>query len=46
MSVVDPGVGSDRRSIAAKTANYQYIITPDNGTLTHIKDTIVKRQRN
>lgn len=41
VSVVDPGVGSDRRSIAAKTANGQYIITPDNGTLTHIKDTIV-----
>lgn len=41
VSVVDPGVGSDRRSIAAKTANGQYIITPDNGTLTHMKDTIV-----
>ncbi|MDT9755060.1 S-adenosyl-l-methionine hydroxide adenosyltransferase family protein [Heyndrickxia coagulans] len=41
VSVVDPGVGSDRRSIAAKAANGQYIITPDNGTLTHIKDTIV-----
>lgn len=41
VSVVDPGVGSDRRSIAVKTANGQYIITPDNGTLTHIKDTIV-----
>lgn len=41
VSVVDPGVGSDRRSIAAKMANGQYIITPDNGTLTHIKDTIV-----
>ncbi|MDL5039861.1 SAM hydrolase/SAM-dependent halogenase family protein [Heyndrickxia coagulans] len=41
VSVVDPGVGSDRRSIAAKAANGQYIITPDNGTLTHMKDTIV-----
>lgn len=37
VSVVDPGVGSTRRSIAVKTANGQYIITPDNGTLTHIK---------
>ena len=37
VSVVDPGVGSARRSIAVKTANGQYIITPDNGTLTHIK---------
>jgi len=37
VSVVDPGVGSARRSIAVKTAAGQYIITPDNGTLTHIK---------
>lgn len=37
VSVVDPGVGSKRRSIIAKTNGDQYIITPDNGTLTHIK---------
>lgn len=37
VSVVDPGVGSARRSIVAKTATGQYIVTPDNGTLTHIK---------
>ena len=37
VSVVDPGVGSTRRSIAVRTVNGQYIITPDNGTLTHIK---------
>lgn len=37
VSVVDPGVGSDRRSIVAKLTNGQYIVTPDNGTLTHIK---------
>ena len=37
VSVVDPGVGSTRRSIAVRTAEGQYIITPDNGTLTHIK---------
>ena len=37
VSVVDPGVGSTRRSIVAKTAAGQYIVTPDNGTLTHIK---------
>lgn len=37
VSVVDPGVGSARRSIAVKTTAGQYIITPDNGTLTHIK---------
>lgn len=37
VSVVDPGVGSTRRSVIAKTSRNQYIITPDNGTLTHIK---------
>ncbi|MCI1859236.1 MAG: S-adenosyl-l-methionine hydroxide adenosyltransferase family protein [Sporolactobacillus sp.] len=37
VSVVDPGVGSTRRSVIAKTNRNQYIITPDNGTLTHIK---------
>lgn len=37
VSVVDPGVGSTRRSIAVRTNDGQYIITPDNGTLTHIK---------
>ncbi|RYL95892.1 DNA-directed RNA polymerase subunit delta [Sporolactobacillus sp. THM7-4] len=37
VSVVDPGVGSTRRSVIAKTQRNQYIITPDNGTLTHIK---------
>ncbi|MBQ3488118.1 MAG: S-adenosyl-l-methionine hydroxide adenosyltransferase family protein [Clostridia bacterium] len=37
VSVVDPGVGSSRRSIAVRLTTGQYIITPDNGTLTHIK---------
>ena len=37
VSVVDPGVGSTRRSIVAKTTGGQYIVTPDNGTLTHLK---------
>lgn len=36
VSVVDPGVGSDRRSIACLTKTGHYIITPDNGSLTHI----------
>ena len=36
VSVVDPGVGSDRKSIVAKTLSGHYIITPDNGSLTHI----------
>lgn len=36
VSVVDPGVGSDRKSIVAKTEDGKYIVTPDNGTLTHV----------
>ena len=36
VSVVDPGVGSDRRSIVVKTKSGKYIVTPDNGTLTHV----------
>lgn len=36
VSVVDPGVGSERKSIVAKTLSGHYIITPDNGSLTHI----------
>ncbi|MGM0240543.1 SAM hydrolase/SAM-dependent halogenase family protein [Enterococcus sp. AZ103] len=38
VSVVDPGVGSHRRSVVAKTASGHYIITPDNGSLTHIRN--------
>lgn len=34
VSVVDPGVGSDRKSIVAKTKSGHYFVTPDNGTLT------------
>lgn len=37
VSVVDPGVGSTRRSIVVRTKTGQYIVSPDNGTLTHIK---------
>jgi S-adenosylmethionine hydrolase len=37
VSVVDPGVGSDRKSVVVKTNNDTYVVTPDNGTLTHIK---------
>lgn len=36
VSVVDPGVGSHRRSIAVKTTSGQFIITPDNGSLSHL----------
>ncbi|KTD60897.1 Adenosyl-chloride synthase [Legionella santicrucis] len=38
ISVVDPGVGTKRRSIVALTNNGQYFVTPDNGTLTLIDD--------
>ena len=37
VSVVDPGVGSTRRSVVAETVTGQFIVTPDNGTLTHVK---------
>ena len=37
VSVVDPGVGTSRRPCIAKTANGYYVVTPDNGTLTHVK---------
>ncbi len=37
VSVVDPGVGSNRKSVVAKTKTKHYIVTPDNGTLTHLK---------
>ncbi len=36
VSVVDPGVGTDRRSVVAKTRSGKYVVTPDNGTLTHV----------
>lgn len=36
VSVVDPGVGSSRKSIVVRTASGHYIVTPDNGTLTHV----------
>src|SRR4249919_361349 len=34
VSVVDPGVGTSRKSVVLKTNSGQYIVTPDNGTLT------------
>ena len=36
VSVVDPGVGSVRRSVVAKLKDEKYVVTPDNGTLTHL----------
>lgn len=36
VSVVDPGVGSERKSVVLKTKTGKFIVTPDNGTLTLI----------
>ena len=36
VSVVDPGVGTERRACAAKLNDGTIVITPDNGTLTHL----------
>lgn len=38
VSVVDPGVGTSRRACVAKLKNGSYVVTPDNGTLTHVKN--------
>jgi S-adenosylmethionine hydrolase len=40
VSVVDPGVGTSRKSVVAKTKTGQYIVTPDNGTLTLLAETL------
>lgn len=34
VSVVDPGVGTNRKSVVLKTKSGHFIVTPDNGTLT------------
>jgi len=38
VSVVDPGVGTSRRACVARTENDYFIVTPDNGSLTHVKN--------
>ena len=40
VSIVDPGVGTNRKSVVAKTKNGQFIVTPNNGTLTLINQSI------
>ena len=37
ISVVDPGVGTSRRACVAHTVNGYTVVTPDNGSLTHVK---------
>ena len=34
VSVVDPGVGTERKSVVLKTKSGHYFVSPDNGTLT------------
>ena len=41
VSVVDPGVGTDRKSCVALMDNGSYVVTPDNGTLSLLFDRIV-----
>jgi len=36
VSVVDPGVGTPRKACVARTADGYFIVSPDNGSLTHI----------
>jgi S-adenosylmethionine hydrolase len=36
VSVVDPGVGTDRKSVVLKSKSGHYFVTPDNGTLTFV----------
>lgn len=38
VSVVDPGVGSSRKSIVLQTKNGYFFVSPDNGTLTLISE--------
>ncbi len=40
VSVVDPGVGTKRKSVVLKTKNGQYFVSPDNGTLTLVVQTL------
>lgn len=40
VSVVDPGVGTARKSVVLKTGTGQFIVTPDNGTLTLVAETM------
>lgn len=38
VSVVDPGVGTPRKASVAKTADGYYLVSPDNGSFTHLKE--------
>ncbi|MCR1838409.1 S-adenosyl-l-methionine hydroxide adenosyltransferase family protein [Pasteurella caecimuris] len=38
VNVVDPGVGTDRKSVVLKTKTGHYFVTPDNGSLTLVAE--------
>lgn len=38
VSVVDPGVGTERRSVVLKTITGHYFVSPDNGSLTLVSE--------
>jgi S-adenosylmethionine hydrolase len=38
VSVVDPGVGTARKSVVLKTKSGQYFVSPDNGSLTAVAE--------
>ncbi|MDB5144357.1 MAG: Adenosyl-chloride synthase [Mucilaginibacter sp.] len=40
VSVVDPGVGTARKSVVLKTRSGHFIVTPDNGTLTLVAESL------
>ena len=40
VSVVDPGVGTDRKACVALLKDENYVVTPDNGTLTHLSQKV------
>lgn len=40
VSVVDPGVGTSRRASVALLKDGCYVVTPDNGALTHLMHTV------
>jgi S-adenosylmethionine hydrolase len=40
VSVVDPGVGSERKPVVLKTRSGHFFVTPDNGTLTLVASSL------
>lgn len=40
VSVVDPGVGTERRSVVLKTNSGHYFVSPDNGSLTLVAENL------